>query len=92
MSSPKKDTPQKKVNIPYYKTPKHKKRKRKSAVFELIYGLICILVTATFCLAPIFLFAKSGALTFNFAQGYAFYRTWIEESRLHCFQGKLLAE
>ena len=72
MSSPKKDTPQKKVRNPYYKTPKHKKRKRKSAVFELIYGLICILVTATFCLAPIFLFAKSGALTFNFAQGYAF--------------------
>lgn len=53
--------------------PKSKpKKKRKPAVFELIYGLICILVTAIFCIAPIMLFAKSGALTFNIAHGYVF--------------------
>ena len=56
----------------YYKAPKRKKKKRKSAVFELIYGLICILLTAIFCLAPIFLFAKSGVIVFNFAHAYAF--------------------
>ena len=51
---------------------KQPNKKRKSAVFELIYGLICILVTATFCLAPIFLFVNSGAITFTMNNGGAF--------------------
>ncbi|MBR2384031.1 MAG: HAMP domain-containing histidine kinase [Clostridia bacterium] len=57
---------------PVSKGKNNGKKKRKPAVFELIYALICILATATFCIVPILLFASSGALTFNFPHGYAF--------------------
>ena len=53
----------------FKKTPQ---KKRKPAVFELIYGLVCIIVTAIFCLAPIALFVSSGTIVFNMEFEYPF--------------------
>ena len=47
-------------------------KKRKSAVFELIYGFLCVFITALFCLVPIFLLEKSGAIVFNIKYGFFF--------------------
>ena len=47
-------------------------KKRKSAVFELIYGFLCVLVTALFCVVPILLLEKSKAITFNLEHGFFF--------------------
>ena len=54
------------------KHEKQKANKSKTTVYELIYGLVCILVTSLFCLSPIFLLIKSGAITFNISHGFAF--------------------
>ncbi len=72
MSNAGKSTPQKKATGSKKPLPPRHKKKRKTAVFELIYGLICILVTAVFCMAPIFLFISSGAIVFNMKFGKAF--------------------
>lgn len=55
-----------------YGLKKRAKQKRKPAVFELIYGLICVLVTAVFCLAPIVLMISSGKIIFEMPAKYAF--------------------
>ncbi len=54
------------------KVKKQAPKKQKSAIFELIYGFLCVLVTALFCVIPILLLEKSKAITFNLEHGFFF--------------------
>ena len=58
------------------KVKKQAPKKQKSAIFELIYGFLCVLVTALFCVIPILLLEKSKAITFNLEHGF-FFLTFI---------------
>ena len=47
----------------------HSTKKRKVAIIELMYGLICIIATVAFAFLPLLSLALSNALTFTFPNG-----------------------
>ena len=54
------------------KTPSRPDKKRKKAIGELIYALLCFVTTACFAIIPIVLFIFAGAIELKMENGYFF--------------------
>ncbi len=54
------------------KTSSRPEKKRKKAIGELIYALLCFLITACFAIIPIVLFIFAGAIELKMENGYFF--------------------